>query len=337
MTRRELLKSTAAGLGAASKAWAVPRTQMGVATTCYLTVWRPRDSYEFLEHCIGLGAGGAQLGLSSMEPAAIKKLRSRAEQAGMYLEVFIGLPKKADDEAVENTMAAAKEAGALCVRAACLGGRRYETFSTLADWRTFMEQSHAAVDRAVRMAEKHKLPLALENHKDWTADEMAALVQKRSSEYFGVCLDTGNNISLLDDPMEVVEKLAPYAISTHVKDMGVEPYADGFLLSEMPFGEGFMDMKRVVETIRRARPKTRITLEMITRNPLKVPCLTEKYWATFPDRSGRVLARTLALVREKTREHRLPYLDGLPKDAQMRVENDNVKQCLHYAREQLGL
>ncbi len=337
MTRRELLKSAAAVLAAASQARAVPRTQMGVATTCYLTVWRPRDSYEFLEHCIGLGAGGAQLGLSSMEPSEIKKLRSRAERAGMYLEVFIGLPKKADDEAFEKTLAAAKEAGALCVRAACLGGRRYETFSTLADWQTFVEQSHAAVDRAVRMAEKHKLPLALENHKDWTADEMVALVQRWSSEYFGVCLDTGNNISLLDDPMEVVEKLAPYAISTHVKDMGVAPYADGFLLSEMPFGEGFMDVKRVVDIIRRARPKTRITLEMITRNPLKVPCLTEKYWATFSDRSGRVLARTLALVREKTRPARLPYLDGLPKDAQMRVENDNVKQCLHYAREQLAL
>jgi hypothetical protein len=119
--------------------------------------------------------------------------------------------------------------------------------------------------------------------------------------------------------------------------MGVEPYGDGFLLAEMPFGEGFLDMKRVVDAIRRARPRTRMTLEMITRNPLQVPCLTEKYWATFPDRNGRVLARTLAMVRQKTRKGRLPYLDGLPKDAQLRVENDNVKQCLHYAREQLSL
>ena len=50
----------------------------------------------------------------------------------------------------------------------------------------------------------------------------------------GGCVDTGNNISLLDDPMELIEGLAPYAISTHIKDMGVEPWKDGFLLSELP-------------------------------------------------------------------------------------------------------
>jgi sugar phosphate isomerase/epimerase len=64
------------------------------------------------------------------------------------------------------------------------------------------------------------VPLAIENHKDWTADEMAALMKEKASRWLGVCLDTGNNIALLDDPMATVEALAPYAISTHIKDMG---------------------------------------------------------------------------------------------------------------------
>ena len=142
------------------------------------------------------------------------------------------------------------------------------------------------------------MPLAIENHKDWTADEMAALMKAKSSRWLGVCLDTGNNIALLDDPMATVEALAPYAVSTHVKDMGVAPYPDGFLLSEMPLGEGMLDMRRIVDTIRRARPETRLTLEMITRDPLKVPCLTDAYWATFPDRNGLYLARTLRMVHQ---------------------------------------
>ncbi|MGH9659427.1 MAG: sugar phosphate isomerase/epimerase family protein, partial [Bryobacteraceae bacterium] len=275
------------GLGAAAaRLAAAPRTGMGIATTSYMTVWRPKDTLEFLEHCHTLGAGGIQAALASTEAAYLKQLRRRLDETGMYLEVMIGLPR-AGAEMFERTVAAAKEAGAICVRAACLGGRRYETFGTLTDWQRFVTDSRDAVSRALSIVEKHKLPLALENHKDWTADEMAALIRDKSSEYLGVCLDLGNNMALLDDAMELVEKLAPYAISTHIKDMDVEPYEDGFLLSEVPLGEGMLDLKRMIALIRKHHPKTKMSLEMITRDPLKIPCLTDKFWATFPDRGGR--------------------------------------------------
>ncbi len=113
------------------------------------------------------------------------------------------------------------------------------------------------------------MPIAIENHKDWTLDDMSALLKAKSSEFLGVCLDTGNNVALLDDPMAVVEGLAPYAISTHFKDIAVEPYADGFLLSEVPLGEGMLDLPRIAATLAKARPATRLSVEMITRNPLK--------------------------------------------------------------------
>lgn len=96
-------------------------------------------------------------------------------------------------------------------------------------------------------------------------------------------------------------------------------------------------MKRIVETIRKARPATRMTLEMITRDPLEVPCLTEKYWATFPDRNGKYLARTLAYVAKNAKSEALPRTKHLSKEAQIRLEDDNVKQCLHHARERLAL
>jgi hypothetical protein len=94
-------------------------------------------------------------------------------------------------------------------------------------------------------------------------------------------------------------------------------------------GTGILDMKRVISTIRNARPKTNLVLEMITRNPLAVPCLTDKYFATFPDRKGILLARTLRMVRDK--KQKLPTLDGLDRDAQLKVEEDNVKRCLAFA------
>ena len=332
MNRRTFL-ATAAASGAFAAAAAEPRSKMGIAVTSYLSFGRPKDTLEFLEHANALGAGGIQMPLTSREPDYIRKLRTRAEQLGMYFEAIAALPAQNDTAAFESTVAAAKQAGALAIRVNCLPGRRYENFTNLADWSKAVDQSRRNIDAALRIVEKHQVPLAIENHKDWTADEMVALMQEKAGRWLGVCLDTGNNIALLDDPMALVEALAPYAISTHIKDMAVAPYPDGFLLSEMPLGEGMLDMRRIVDTVRRARPETRLTLEMITRDPLKVPCLTDAYWATFPQRNGVYLARTLRMVRERS----LPVVSGLSRDAQLQLEEDNVKKSLTYARARLDL
>jgi sugar phosphate isomerase/epimerase len=336
MNRRTFLSAAAAGAWAAKAA--EPRCKMGIASTSYLSFGRPKDTLEFLEHANTLGAGGIQMQLTSRDSGYIQKLRARAGQLGMYFEVIAPLPGKDGAAAFEDTVAAASAAGALAIRVNCLPGRRYENFTSLADWEKAVAQSHVNIDAALRIVEKHRVPLAIENHKDWTAGEMAAFMKEKASRWLGVCLDTGNNIALLDDPMAAVEALAPYAVTTHVKDMGVAPYPDGFLLSEMPLGEGMLDMRRIVDTIRRARPEARLNLEMITRDPLKVPCLTDAYWATFPERDGLYLARTLRMARDRQpKDHPLPVVSGLAREAQLRLEEDNVQKSLVYARQHLGL
>ena len=330
MNRRTFLL----GAAAASALSAAPRSKMGIAVTSYLSFGRPKDTLEFLEHCNELGAGGIQMPIASTDSDYVRKLRTRAGQLGMYYEAIAALPVKDNTAQFERTVVAVKEAGGLAVRVNCLPGRRYENFSSLADWRNAVSRARENIDAALRIAEKHQLPLAIENHKDFTADEMAALMKEKESRWLGVCLDTGNNI---DDPMAVVEILAPYAICSHLKDMGVEPDPDGFRLSELPLGDGMLDMRRIIDTIQRARPDTRLTLEMITRNPLRVPCLNDRYWATFPERNGSYLARTLRLVRDRKSPRPLPSVDSLDRAAQLRLEEDNVVRSMAYARDHLNL
>ena len=76
------------------------------------------------------------------------------------------------------------------------------------------------------------------------------LVKRVESEHIGVCLDTGNSIALLEDPMEVVEALAPWALTTHIKDMAVREYERGFLLAEVPLGTGFLELTRMIQVLR---------------------------------------------------------------------------------------
>ncbi len=336
MTRRTLL-ATAAGAAARTLSGMPPSSKVGIASSCFAAE-RSSDTLAFLDYCHSLGAAGIQCALSSLEPDYIHKLRARAEQSGMYVEVMAELPKTDDTTEFERTMQAAKEAGALAVRVVCLSGRRYENFTSVADWQAFTLASHTSISRAVPIAEKHRVPLAVENHKDWTLEDLEPILRQKSSEFLGVCLDTGNNIALLDDPMAVVEALAPYAVSVHFKDVGVEPYAEGFLIAEVPLGEGMLDLRKMQAVLAKARPATRLSMEMITRNPLKVPCLTDAYWATFPKRNGLYLARTMALVHDFARRlEPLPRVDGINGVPRQRLEEDNVKQCLHYARVRLNL
>ncbi len=315
----------------------VARPRMGLTVDCFPAGPRWKGLAGFLEFCVPFGAGGIEGPLDAHEPAYLKKLRERAEQLGMYVELWATLPGGDDTSAFERTVISAKQIGASCLRAFCLGGRRYEQFNTLEEWRQFVARSRASLARALPILEKHKVVLGLENHKDWTLEEMAGLMKEFDSEYLGVCLDTGNNIALLDDTRELVDALSPYTVSTHIKDIAGQEYEDGFLNVEVPLGQGMVDVKYVVEKIRKERPKVNFTLEMYTRSPLKIPGFTPKYWVTFPDRTGRDLARTLRTIRSHPPKGPLPGVQGLDPEARRALEDENVRRSLAYAREQLGL
>lgn len=286
------------------------------------------DTLQFLEKCHALGAHGIQAQITGDAPS----LRARAEQLGMWVEAMISI-RKSTPETLEHAIINAKEAGCALARDGLLGGRRYETFNTLADWNAWVTESMDKLKMAVPIFDKHKFTLALENHKDWTTGEYVSLFKTYSSEYFGACLDFGNNISLLDGLMETIEAAAPYTKATHFKDMAVEPYEDGFLLSEVPLGTGVLDLPKAVALVQRANPSVHLALEMITRDPLKVSCLDDHYWITFPDRNGIFLARTLRFVNQRKSATPLPTPEELTHSEHARLEEENIKACFRYAQE----
>jgi len=317
------------------------RTTMGLTSDSFQSIrfsspQRLLDVDRLMELAATVGAGGAHGGMTHIDLDWAHRTRRMKEELGMYVEVQTFLPRE-DPAVFEHAVRIAREAGATSLRVVCLVGRRYEMFDTLQDWKTAVAGFHKQIAAAAPIVERYKMPLGIENHKDWRVDEQVALLRQYSSEYLGVTLDTGNNLTVLDDPMEVVEKLAPYTFNVHFKDMAVEECAQGFLLSEVPLGEGMLDMKRIVDTIRRARPDVHFSLEMITRDPLEVPCLTDKYWATFDDVNGVHLARLLSRVRAQKARAPLPRIAGLTPEQRYALELELVERSIVYARNHLGL
>jgi len=292
---------------------------------------------KFLEFCRERGADGIQLSLGKSVDAA-RKLRAAAGRHGMYVEGSIRPPKdKADLERFDAEIVTAKEAGATVVRTVMLGGRRYETFRAAKEYTAFAEGALASLRLAAPVMARSRVTLAVENHKDFRTDELVDMIKAIASEYVGVCVDTGNSIALLERPSETAATLAPWAASCHLKDMGVELSDDGFLLSEVPLGDGFLDLQEIVGALKKARPTIRFNLEMITRDPLRIPCLTDDYWATFEKVPGRDLARALAMVKKHAGKELLPRISKLTIEEQLAIEDKNVRRSLEYGRAKLAL
>lgn len=351
MDRRDFLQKTAIGAMALSLPEMpafLKEMSMGIVVHSYGLRWDSKvesqkypgftNALDLMKHCHQIGAGGVQVVVKDWTSDFAKKVRSEREKLGLYLEGSIGVPNNAADvPRFEQEVKNAKEAGMQVLRTVCSGGRRYETYHSLEAFQQLQKNALASLQLAGQILSKHKMKLAVENHKDWRAPELVSMLKQLNSEWVGVTVDFGNSISLLEDPMEVIQTLAPYAFSTHVKDMAMEEYADGFLLSEVPLGKGILDLPGIIALCRKHNPNVTFNLEMITRDPLEIPCLKNEYWATFAGVSGLELARTLRMVRQHKNESPLPRISQLSPEDRLAAEEQNILACLAYSKNTLGL
>ncbi len=161
------------------------------------------------------------------------------------------------------------------------------------------------------------------------------MLKRLGNDHVGVCLDTGNSIALLEDPMEVVEALAPRAFTTHFKDMGVEEYRDGFLLAEVPLGTGVLDLPRVVRTLRAARPGDPLQPRDDHPRPAQGPLPDRSLLGDLPRPPGPAPGPRPRLVRAHPPRPPLPRISPLAPEDRLRAEDDNIRRCLAFAKEGL--
>lgn len=351
MDRRTALGTLAAlatsNFGVRGAAETPPRSSMGLLT--YSRSLRRQaqlasdpehdlfDPLTFLKHCQSLGLSGMQTPLGMLQEAEARALAQAAVDAGMYIEGIVSPPRdEGDVSRFEGEVQTAAWAGALAMRTVVMPGRRYEQFNSLDEFSNATRQAMRSLELAAPVVEKLKVPLAVENHKDHRLDQRVRMLKAIDSEYVGACVDTGNNIALLDDPLETVKALAPWVRSIHLKDQALAPYKDGFLLADIALGEGCLPLQEMIALLKAANPAIRFSLELITRDPLQIPVYTEKYWATFPDLPGRELARTMRLVQEHHSDSLLSVADKSTAE-RVRLEDDNIRRSVTYAREKLGL
>jgi len=354
-TRRGFLRvlgGSALGLAVGARVVSGADRRYGIAFTSFaVRLQRGRDlirgagpigltAEQLIDLCRTFAADGCQLDLGQLEstkPEYLDGLKRKLGEAGLFVELAAPGKVFEDESYFADVARVARALGATRLRIALLHGRRYEDFATLEAWRTFADHWREAVPRAKRSIDQHKLELGIENHKDFRAEELVELIRSVGSPYLGACVDFGNNVSLLEDPLDTVTQLAPYAITTHLKDMALRPYEQGFELSEVPLGTGICPLAKMIAVLRQAKPKLPMCLEMITRDPLKVPCREDKYWASFGGRDAERLAAFEKGVLSKASAEPLPRISNLSFEKMQEREDENVRRSTAFARESLSL
>jgi 3-oxoisoapionate decarboxylase len=124
---------------------------------------------------------------------------------------------------------------------------------------------------AAALAGSYGVTLAMENHGDFLAAGAARLVDSVDSPYFRVTLDTGNNLRLLEDPLEVVRILAPYAVATHLKDIIAtgkgSPREWRTFWPSIGLGNGIIDLRAAMQILKDAGYTGLLCVEIDTIPP----------------------------------------------------------------------
>ena len=349
MTRREILATAGAApawFGAMSPAAVAQpaKTRLGGAPAAFSARARRAGAspFDIVEHCHRIGLGGVQTSLEAIDLDTAKDLRKKIESYGMHL--VLEAPQFPGEESqlfrFDNALKSCKAAGAYCLHAA-MTQTRYEQFDSRQAFQRDFDRTKNTIALAEPILRRNQIRLAIENYRGWRAAEQADWLKRLSSEWVGVCFNFGANMALCEDPLDTVRILAPYTLMCHIKDMALDSYEDGFLLSEVVLGEGVLNLKEMVRILREKDPNMPFYLDVTTGDPLKVPVFTSKYWATFDDSSsflpGRDLARILAMVRKNPPKKPLPRISGLDPDAVVKLEDDNNLKCIEYARQSLNI
>jgi len=141
--------------------------------------------------------------------------------------------------------------------------------------------------------------IALENHAgDMQAFEVRTIIEESGKDFVGSCLDTGNPMWVMEDPLVSLEVLGPYVLTTHVRDSVVYEHARGAAAQWVALGDGTIDLRKFVARLRVLAPKANMQLEIITGRPPDVlPYFEPDFWKAFPKAKASEFARFVALAK----------------------------------------
>ena len=305
----------------------------------------PMNVMQFIDLAGRWKADGLQIESVPDDEKAVAEIRSRAEKLGLYIEVEAGGLKP---ERIAKKLQAAKLLGAKVLR----------TFPAIDRYRKDiplgrqLKTAEENLRQIAAAAEKLNILVGVENHQnlvidkvekqDITGAELAELLDRVDSPFVGVCLDTGNAIGLLEDPMEAAKMLAPRTVTVHLKDYRIKRTFRGAEFAGCALGRGSIDLSAILRLLRERSPlgdNLCLNVEAAVER-ISVPFLDPEFWDGYaPGDAARVPAY-LRFIRDHGEppetDFRMPVEQGRTLDEVLAHECECNRESIAYARKLLA-
>jgi sugar phosphate isomerase/epimerase len=339
MLRRTMLAAAAAPLPAAMK----PNIQFGVDLFSIRNAgYTP---FEYLDYCAGLGAQVVHFSeirfLGGLEHEHMKKVRAHAERLGIALEIgmlsICETSKRFDPkqgtavEQLTRVIAAARVAGSKLVR--CVLGSLDDRQGGI-PLEQHIENTVKTL-RAVRtQAMDAGLKVAVENHAgDLQARELRTLIEEAGKDFVGACLDSGNPVWALEDPHLTLETLAPYVLTSHVRDSYIWRTNEGVAVQWMRMGEGNIDIAGWVKKYCQLCPGRALSMEIICIPARTFRVHDPQFWSAYRGMPAWEYSRFL---RHAERANPLPEFPKIPPAEQAARQKLDLAASVEFTRKVLA-
>ena len=297
------------------------------------------DAVKFVEANHEAGGEVAQLFVTmirDLDEDGLKLLRRRAEELDILLEVH-GSGALGKWSKYEDTMRRTAALG--CKVVGCTFGMllRPDKIATLEAWDEHTEQCEARLRELAPLAKSLGVKIGVENHLDFSVEELRDLIQRVNSPNVGVIFDVGNTIGTLDDPTEAADILGPYTVATHYKDFAIEEVARGFRFTMVPLGCGSLRLPEITKRLlKHVDPEMGMSIEMMNGQHFEVNWLEDRFWAAYRNKTARQVAATLRHIRGKAiniDEFKLvEEVDKMSHEEHMKFEQDRMTRCIAYLK-----
>ena len=276
----------------------------------------------------------------------LKGIKKKGDDLGIEIEVGTGsiCPSA---KSFSNRYGTAEEHIALLIRIAqTLGSRVARCYQGTADdrklpgglearWKDTIKVCKAIRSRAIDAGVK----LAIENHAgDMQAWELALLIEECGRDFVGATLDSGNATWTLEDPMQNLEVLGAYALTTGIRDSMVWESPEGATVQWTAIGEGLVDWQKYFDRFAVLCPGVAVQLEIISGFNRVFSYQQRGFWQFYQDlRAQEFLGFTTMAKRGKAREAYQAPADKDRRQAEQEYQQSELEKSIKYCREVLGL
>ena len=240
--------------------------------------------------------------LGTLDPENLRKVRARADELGIDVEIGMRsiCPTSAMFDAKQGT--AEEQLGKMIEAAKIVRWPIVRAvLGSSADRRGGIDRHIDETTKVLRnVAPRLKdagVKVAIENHAgDMQARELKRLVESAGPDTVGVCLDSGNPVWTIEDPHLTLDTLAPYVLTSHMRDSALWNTPDGAAVRWTRMGDGNMGMDDYLRTYVAKCPGRAVSLEVIVSNqPRILDYHDPKFWENYSSTPAWEFARFLAL------------------------------------------